>query len=174
MSNIYSKEVVGFAKASAEYCLALENCRQTQPRDFVKRMLSVLPYIYVNAEALLETVFDNGLAADTQVTEEDYNYIRLAVYDLLGQYDEYLDVFMEDMKYSDRPILRTISEDLADIYQDLRNFLAVYREGIEGLSEAALNDVIENFKHDWGQKCVNVMRPLHDVLYNQMEEQNNI
>ncbi len=171
MSNIYSKEVVDFVKASAEYCLALEKCRQAQPRDFVRKMLSVLPYIYAKAGALLDMTFDNGIDAGTQVTEEDYNYVRLSVYDILGQYDEYLDVFVEDMKYSDRPILRTISEDLADIYQDLRNFLAVYREGIDGVSEAALNDVMENFRQDWGQKCVNVMRPLHDVMYNQMEEQ---
>ncbi len=171
MNNIYSKEVVDFAKVSAEYCLALENCREAQPRDFAKKMLSTLPYIYIRAEALLDMSFDNGLNADAQVTEEDYNFVRLSVYDLLGQYDEYLDVFVEDMKYSDRPILRTISEDLADIYQDLRNFLAIYREGIEGVSEAALSDVLESFRQDWGQKCVNVMRPLHDVLYNQMEQQ---
>ena len=174
MSSVYSKEVVDFVKVSAEYCLALENCRQIQPRDFVSKMLSVLPYIYVRAEALLGMTFDNGIDAGAQVTEEDYNYVRLSVYDVLGQYDEYLDVFVEDMKYSDRPILRTISEDLADIYQDLRNFLAVYREGIDGVSEAALNDVMENFRHDWGQKCVNVMRPLHDVMYNQMEEQDSL
>lgn len=171
MNKIYSQEVVDFVKVSADFCLKLENCREAHPRDFVKSMLTLLPYIYIKGEMLLDRVVDNGFNTDPQVTEEDYNYVRLAIYDTLGQYDEYLDVFVEDMKYSDRPILRTISEDLADIYQDLRNFLATYREGIEDMMEAALSEVLEDFKQDWGQKCVNVMRPLHDVLYNQMEEQ---
>ena len=171
MNKIYSQEVVDFVKVSADFCLKLENCREAQPRDFVKSMLTLLPYLYIKGELLLDRVVDYGFNTDPQVTEEDYNYVRLAIYDTLGQYDEYLDVFVEDMKYSDRPILRTISEDLADIYQDLRNFLATYREGIEDMMEAALSEVLENFKQDWGQKCVNVMRPLHDVLYNQMEEQ---
>ena len=171
MNDIYSKSVVEFVKISADYCLKLENCRQAQPRELVESMLSVLPYIYIKGQQLANSTIDNGMNVDAQVTEEDYNYIRLSVFDVLGQYDEYLDVFVEDMKYSDRPILRSISEDLADIYQDLRNFLATYREGIEDMSIAALNEVLENFRHDWGQKCVNVMRPLHDVLYNQMEAQ---
>lgn len=170
MNDIYSKSVVDFVKISADYCLKLENCRQAQPRELVESMLSTLPYLYIKGQQLAASTVDNGLNVDAQVTEEDYNYIRMSVFDVLGQYDEYLDVFVEDMKYSDRPILRSISEDLADIYQDLRNFLATYREGIEDMSIAALNEVLENFRHDWGQKCVNVMRPLHDVFYSQMEE----
>ena len=45
------------------------------------------------------------------VTEDDYNAIRYSIADKLGEYDDYLDVFLEDMKYSDSPIHRTVSED---------------------------------------------------------------
>lgn len=171
MKNIYSNEVIDFVKLTADYCLKLENCRQAKPQELVENMLYLLPYIYIKATQLLPEIEDNGLNTDPQVTEEDYNYVRLSIYDVLGQHDEYLDVFVEDMKYSDRPVLRSISEDLADIYQDLRNFLATYREGIDDMMNAALYEVLENFKFDWGQKCVNVMRPLHDTLYNQMKDQ---
>ena len=36
----------------------------------------------------------------------------------MGDKDDYLDVFVQDMVYSDQPIKKSISEDLADIYQD--------------------------------------------------------
>ena len=36
--------------------------------------------------------------------------------------DDYLDVFIQDMVYSDQPITRNISEDLADIYQAIKDF----------------------------------------------------
>ncbi len=169
--QIYSKEVVDFVKLAADYCLKLENSREATPRKLVKGMLTSLPALYLKASDLLDNVVDNGLNTAPQVTEEDYNYVRQAIYDVLGRYDDYLDVFVEDMRYSDRPILKSISEDLADIYQDLRNFLATYRDGIEEMSEAALFEVLESFRQEWGQKCVNVMRPLHDTLYAQMEEQ---
>ncbi|MBR4648913.1 MAG: DUF5063 domain-containing protein [Bacteroidaceae bacterium] len=169
---IYSKDVIDFVKLAADYCLRLEHSREATPRELVKAMLNSLPYLYIKGTALLETTGENDLMSiDPQVTEEDYNFVRNGVYDVLGRYDEYLDVFVEDMKYSDKPILRSVSEDLADIYQDLRNFLAVYRDGIEEMMTAALYEVLDNFKEYWGQKCVNVMRALHDILYQQMAEE---
>jgi hypothetical protein len=169
---IYSKDVIDFVKLAADYCLKLEHSREATPRELVKAMLNSLPYLYIKGTALLETTGENDLMSiDPQVTEEDYNFVRNGVYDVLGRYDEYLDVFVEDMKYSDKPILRSVSEDLADIYQDLRNFLAVYRDGIEEMMTAALYEVLDSFKEYWGQKCVNVMRALHDILYQQMAEE---
>ena len=169
---IYSKDVINFVKLAADYCLKLEHSREATPRELVKAMLNSLPYLYIKGTALLETTGENDLMSiDPQVKEEDYNFVRNGVYDVLGRYDEYLDVFVEDMKYSDKPILRSVSEDLADIYQDLRNFLAVYRDGIEEMMTAALYEVLDNFKEYWGQKCVNVMRALHDILYQQMAEE---
>lgn len=169
---IYSKDVIDFVKLAADYCLKLEHSREATPRELVKAMLNSLPYLYIKGTALLKTTGENDLMSiGPQVTEEDYNFVRNGVYDVLGRYDEYLDVFVEDMKYSDKPILRSVSEDLADIYQDLRNFLAVYRDGIEEMMTAALYEVLDNFKEYWGQKCVNVMRALHDILYQQMTEE---
>ena len=168
---IYSKNVIDFVKLAADYCLKLEHCREAAPRELVKAMLGSLPYLYIKGNELTGTVEDNGLVADAQVTEDDYNYVRGGLYEVLGRYDEYLDVFVEEMKYSDKPILRSVSEDLADIYQDLRNFLATYRDGIDELMLAALYDVLDNFKTDWGQKCVNVLRALHDILYQQMQDE---
>ncbi len=168
---IYSKEVIDFVKIAADYCLKLEHSREATPRELVKAMLNSLPYLYIKGTTLLETTGDNDLLSiDPQVTEDDYNFVRNGVYEVLGRYDEYLDVFVEDMKYSDKPILRSVSEDLADIYQDLRNFVAAYHDGIEEMMTAALYEVLDNFREYWGQKCVNVMRALHDILYQQMAE----
>ncbi|MBP5360565.1 MAG: DUF5063 domain-containing protein [Bacteroidaceae bacterium] len=169
--QIYSKDVIDFVKLAADYCLKLEHCREAMPRELVKGMLSSLPYLYIKASDLLDTaIIESSFSTDPQVTEDDYNFVRNGIYDVLGRYDEYLDVFVEDMKYSDKPILRSVSEELADIYQDLRNFLAVYRDGIEEMMAAALWEVLDNFKEYWGQKCVNVMRALHDILYQQMND----
>ena len=169
--QIYSKDVIDFVKLAADYCLNLEHCREAMPRELVKGMLSSLPYLYIKASDLLDTaIIESSFSTDPQVTEDDYTFVRNGIYDVLGRYDEYLDVFVEDMKYSDKPILRSVSEELADIYQDLRNFLAVYRDGIEEMMAAALWEVLDNFKEYWGQKCVNVMRALHDILYQQMND----
>ena len=70
------------------------------------------------------------------------------------------------MVYSDQPIKRCISEDLADIYQDIKDFIFVFQLGFNETMNDALVVCRENFGTLWGQKLVNTMRALHDVKYN--------
>lgn len=92
---------------------------------------------------------------------------------ILAEKDDYLDVFVSDMKYSDQPITRNISEDLADIYQDIRDFIFVFQLGLNETMNDSLAVCQEHFTLYWGQKLVNTLRALHDVRYNQPEEEDN-
>ena len=87
-----------------------------------------------------------------------------------GERDENLKVFLDDMRYSDTPIRKTISEDLADIYQDVKNFVSVYRLGFDETMNDALAICEENFALYWGQTLVNTMRALHEVKYAPADE----
>ena len=89
----------------------------------------------------------------------------------MGEKDDYLDVFVEDMVYSDQPIKKCISEDLADIYQDIRDFIFVFQLGLNETMNDSLALCQENFGLLWGQKLVNTLRALHDVKYHQEEEE---
>ena len=89
----------------------------------------------------------------------------------MGEEDVYLDVFIEEMKYSDRPVSAFVSEDIADIYQDVRNFVSVYQYGLTDQMNDALFICKQNFENYWGQKLINVLRPLHSLYYNDQDEQ---
>lgn len=80
--------------------------------------------------------------------------------------DDFLDVFVEDFKYSEQPVLCTVSECLADIYQQLRELVETFREGYEEAMEVALAEVVEEFRMQWGQKLLNALRAIHDVCFN--------
>ena len=84
---------------------------------------------------------------------------------LLGEDDNYLEVFQTDMKYSETPLAASISEGLADIYQDLKDFISIYRLGNEPQMLEALYICYENFVSYWGQQLVNVLRALHNIKY---------
>ncbi|MPN10385.1 hypothetical protein SDC9_157680 [bioreactor metagenome] len=83
-----------------------------------------------------------------------------------------MDVFIEDMKYSERPISAFVSENIADIYQDVRNFVSVYQYGLTDQMNDALLVCKQNFQAYWGQKLINVLRPLHAIFYNGDENDN--
>jgi hypothetical protein len=84
--------------------------------------------------------------------------------------DDYLDVFVEDFKYSDQAVLCTVSENLADIYQTVRNTVEVFREGYEEAMEVAVVEAIDSFEHYWGQRLLNALRALHDARYSDQYE----
>jgi len=86
---------------------------------------------------------------------------------LLADADDYLEVFVEEMKYSDTPVRKCISEDLSDIYQALKNFICSYRSGLDDIMREALAVCIEGFRTYWGQTLTNTLRAIHSVKYSQ-------
>ena len=65
------------------------------------------------------------------------------------------------MRYSDEPITAFISENIADIYQELSDLARNWTINDELVQHDALVACIEGFNLHWGQKLLNVLRPLH-------------
>ena len=74
------------------------------------------------------------------------------------------------MVYSDKPIISTISENIADIYQDIRDLIFSFQLGYDEVMEEAVAVCKENFELYWGQKLTNVLRALHNVRYSNNNE----
>lgn len=169
--TIFDKNVIEFVTVAAEFCAFLERAESMKRSDFVDTSLKILPLLYLKASLLppCERLGEEEL--ETYVTEEVYEILRLNLAKLMGEKDDYLDVFVEDMVYSDQPIKKCISEDLADIYQDIRDFIFVFQLGLNETMNDSLALCQENFGLLWGQKLVNTLRALHDVKYHQEEEE---
>ena len=84
----------------------------------------------------------------------------------MAEDDVFLETFEEDMKYSDTPVSATISEDLADIYQELYNLVASVRDVDNEAIRSILITCKEDFATFWGQTLCNVLRALHSAFYN--------
>lgn len=163
---VFDKNTVEFVTVAAEYCAFIERSEGMQRKSFVDTLLKVLPLLYIKASMLPECQrIGEEEELEHFVTEDDYEVVRLTVAEVLSGYDDYLDVFVEEMKYSDVPIRKTMSEDLADIYQDLKNFICLFQTGMNETMNDALVECKENFAHYWGQTLVNTMRAMHELKY---------
>ncbi|MEG1586148.1 MAG: DUF5063 domain-containing protein [Bacteroidales bacterium] len=170
---IYSKQTVEFVTVGAEYCAFIEKSGELERVEFVDKCVKLLPLLYLKAVLLPETEYQLDEPAEQFVTEEMYEYIRGSISRLLGAQDDYLEVFIDDMQYSENPINSSVSEDLTDIYQDIKDFISVYSMGYEATMNDALARVNENFREYWGQKLVNGMRPLHAIRFGEPIEEEN-
>ncbi|MCD7973529.1 MAG: DUF5063 domain-containing protein [Candidatus Azobacteroides sp.] len=171
LSIVYNKNTIEFVTVAIQFCSFLEEANQIDKKEFIDKIIKIIPLLYLKASLLPEEKRWIEEEPETFVTEYDYEYIRMNLTGILGADDDYLEVFTPDMAYSENPINMSISEDLADIYQDIKNFISVYEIGFEETMQASLLICKENFKTFWGQKMVNVLRPLHTLKYRDNPEE---
>lgn len=163
---LYSKNVVEFATVAREYCRLAENVEKYTKADFIKVASRMLPLLYLKASVLpddLQPVLDDDL--EDFVDEYTYETVRSAIRRKLTRHDDYLEVFKDDMHLSDEPIVANISEDMADIYQDLYNFCEQYSMGVDEIMNDSLCTVVSHFRTYWGQRLCNAQRALHSALF---------
>jgi len=162
---VYTPPVIEFVTVVAESCLFLEQATEQTREEFISRSVKLLPLLYLKASVLAipEPVFDD--ATERFVTEEDYLYVKEQVEQLLGADDSYLEVFHPDMAISDTPIAAFISEDLADVYQEIKDFAANYQTMDTDIMNDALVGCLEAFGQHWGQKNLNALKALHAIRH---------
>jgi hypothetical protein len=161
---VLSKYTEDFARTALEYCILLERTRPEEKALFVGNMVKVLPLLYLKATVIPPIEEDYETEFETRVSEEMYNRIEQTVGELLGEDNVYLETFHPDIKLSDTPVAVKISEDLADIWQDLGNFIAIFKNGDKETMNDSLRLCLENFRKYWGQRLVNALRALHNIL----------
>lgn len=168
-SLVFSKDVVEFVTVAAEYCAFVERAASRDRERFVDVLLKLLPLLYLKAAMLPEAESDDSVTLSECITEQDYDTVRSAIAGILGSDDDYLEVFADEMKYSDVPVRKCISEDLADIYQPLGNFVASFRSGVNEIMTQAVCCCREQFAQYWGQTLANTLRALHNLHYGQVD-----
>ncbi|MDR1698925.1 MAG: DUF5063 domain-containing protein, partial [Prevotellaceae bacterium] len=150
---VYAKNVLEFAAVAAESCTFFERAHSFERKDFVERLQKLLPLIYLKASMLPNTGTDFDDEPERFVTEDEYESVRLNIVQLLGQFDHYLEV----MPNSEEVSALSIGEDIADIYQELKDFSENYQLGIEEAMLSGLAAVSSAFAEHWGQKLLNAL-----------------
>ena len=160
---VYQQPAIEFVTVAVQLCLYLEQVEGLDKSEFVEKMLCLLPLLYLKARLLPKATEELDGFPERFVSEQEYEDIRLKVAQCMGADDTYLEVFVEYMRYSDEPITAFVSENIADIYQEVKDLACNYQTRDEAVMNDALVNCIEAFEQHWGQKLLNVLRPLHAV-----------
>lgn len=149
-----------------EYCHAIEHSTEATRDMFVARMLKLLPRIYIAiSDVEIEGSFGEYYI-EPMLDELAYDQVRDQIASIMTDEDVYLEVFVEDMKYSDTPISAFVSENLADLYQEFYNLIQSVKEAPDDGRQSLVEQCKENFVNYWGQTLCNVMRALNSIFYN--------
>jgi len=158
---VYQQPAIEFVTVAVQLCIYLEKLAEYEREEFVDKMLGILPLLYLKARLVPKSDLELDGYIEQFVSEYEYEQVRQAIATQLGTDDTYLEVYMEDMRYSDEPITAFISENIADIYQEMKDLACNYQTQNESVMNDALVACLEAFEQHWGQKLLNVLRPLH-------------
>ncbi|HPW90013.1 MAG TPA: DUF5063 domain-containing protein [Paludibacteraceae bacterium] len=163
MSTFYTKDKLEFLTVAVETCKFLEHASELTKSDFVSKTTKLLPLLYLKTSMVQvsDDVFDDNV--ERFVTEVEYAHLRSQLADLLGESDDYLDSFDANMLFSDTTLAATVSEDLADVYQSLKDYVGNCQVGDEQVMNDALFVCISDFKNYWGARLLGALRALHVV-----------
>jgi len=165
---VYSKEVVEFVTVAKEFCIFVESFSEISVQDFFEKLRKFLPLIYLKGSLLPKVESDGYSEVERFISEDDWNYLRENLKEKFAQYDEYVGVF-EDRTYDeDEADVHSLSEDITDIYNALKDFIICYRNGLVDVVNEALWDLKEAFDEYWGKSSVNALQIIHNLLLNEI------
>lgn len=164
-SPVYSRNVVEFVAAANEFCKYQEHAIEIKGEEMLRILQRILPFLYLKASLLpsLEPYFEDG--NEKFVTENDWIRIHDTLKEKFGTANDYREVFDDKANETDGPVVASLAENMADIYQDLKDFLLLYQTGTQEVMNDAVWECKMNFENYWGQKLTNSLRAIHKFIY---------
>jgi hypothetical protein len=161
---VYSSPVIEFVAVANEYIQFAENAVSFPKRDFLLKSSRILPLIYYKASLLpeVESAFEEG--NEKYVTENQYEFVRMAVLGKLGSHNDYQEIYDPVYRDSGEATHGSLAEDFADVYQDVKDFVMVYRIGTVEIMQEAIFEIRSSFEQYWGQRLVNALRVIHSYI----------
>jgi hypothetical protein len=169
-SIAYSKNVIELITVANEFCSFIEKAENFNTYDFLSRLQKILPLLYLKASLLPDFDFEPEDELEKFVTEIDYNLIQQKILRHTASADDYPEVFVSGMQYSETALTSSISENIADIYQEMKDFVLLFRLLDQAVMEQAVWECKYNFEQDWGQTLVNCLRAVHQLVYTEKND----
>ncbi len=159
----YSSEMVDLVTISNSFCQFLEQLDSEDGKAFIVQSVKLLSGVYAALIKLegTEPVYEPG--GEQTVTEQSWSAVFQKISILLRAHNDILRQ-VEDAEFDRSELVtHTISEDMADVYQELRDFTTIYSRGIEEFMNDAAWELKERFAEHWGKKLLRALTALHEL-----------
>jgi len=162
---VYSKEVVEFITVAKEYNAFAESLSGYKRVDMVGRFQKIMALLYLKASLLPRHEPLSDFPLERFVEEYEWEQVRESLSEKLGELDSFLRVEESLALQGDDPQELSVSECVADIYQDTKDRGFTYNLGNDEASLEALAHCRVNFEQLWGPRCLAAMAEFHKLLY---------
>ena len=164
-NQVIQKNIAEFFTVSVEFCAFLNKSEKFSRADFIDKSIKITTLLYLKASMIDAIQDDNSGYVDKYVNEAEYNKIHALVSEKIGVHETYFDITDSVGFDSGESVNVSITECFADIYQDVMNFVFLYRDFEDEDRIIAVADCIANFKIFWGIRALRLISELHLIRY---------
>ncbi|HPS27060.1 MAG TPA: DUF5063 domain-containing protein [Bacteroidales bacterium] len=170
---VQSRNVLEFITVANELCVFLEENGKYDIIFIYTYLQKVLPLLYLKGTMLPDVFVDDEDANERFVTLEQWEKIYLALLDKTGTTDSFYFIGNDD-EFENKPQKGSIAENLADIYQDLKDFLLLYQKNRLAAQQNAVHALRVLFEINWGVKALWAHTAIHNILYGKKKSNNEL
>ncbi|MCK5856527.1 MAG: DUF5063 domain-containing protein [Bacteroidales bacterium] len=170
INKIKSSVVLEMIRIAHEFNVFSEDIAKKETKDIISFYQKVLPLMYIKASLLPDIEVSDESANERYVAEEHWEKIYMHLKEKFAKADEYweLDENNDSIKVS-------LSEKLADVYQDTKDFVVLFQKNQMAAKENAVFEMKRLFKVHWGPRSISALNHLHIVSYqNEIEKENEM
>ena len=164
-----TKPILEMVTVANEFCFYLDNAEEKSKTGILEFMNRILPLLYLKGSLLPDIKVENPEANEKFVTEEQWERIFLLLRDKFGKQDEFW--IIDPLYINDtEPLKASMAENIADIYQDMKDLIMLYQKNTFDARQNAVSDTKLLFGNHWGYRIGNVFSRIHHLLHNEEVE----
>jgi hypothetical protein len=163
-SPLTSRNVLELLAVAHDFTRFLEKAEEAPKESLVRYLQRVLPLIYLKSSLLPEIAVTDEDAIEHYVTEEQWQSLFNTLRSKFETEDEYLYV-ANPAEFEEEPLRGSLSENITDLYQDLKDFVLLYQNPLTAFRENAVREVRHLFETRYGYRLVNALKALHYLVY---------
>ena len=159
-NEVLSRQVIEMITVAHEFCLFFEEAEKYPSEEILSYFQKIGPLLYLKGSVLPSSIDADPDYAERFVTEEQWEALFKILREKLGDDDIY---YTHDENFDSQQ--SSISDNIADIYQDMKDFVVLYQKAPMQSKEAAVAELQKLFENHWGSRILNALTAIHHLLY---------
>jgi len=158
------QSVVEMLTVASEFCLFFDQAESHSAEASLKFFQKIGPLLYLRGCLLPQVEPSDDSFAERFVTEEQWEYIFKSIRDKLKQNDGYFTI-----AENNEPAMASIAENIADVYQDLKDFVFLFGKNTYTARVIALFQLKSLFANRWGPAVLSALGAIHTIVSSDSE-----
>ncbi len=160
LEKVKSTHVLEMIRLAYEFCTFTEDIAKQEFDIALSFYQKLLPLMYIKGALLPEIEEPDTSFNERYVSEEHWEKIFMSAREKFDK-NEYFWI----VDSNNDTLKASVAEHLADIYQDMKDFIILFQDNRLAAKENAVFEVKKYFAIHWGMRISALMPVLHNLMY---------